>query len=45
MFGVTFAGALMFWVQPVLMLVGAAAAWRMGSVLLEQARRESYARG
>jgi hypothetical protein len=35
----------MFWVQPVLMLVGAAAVWRMGSVLLEQARRDSYARG
>jgi hypothetical protein len=45
MFGVTFPGALMFWMQPVLMLVGAAAVWRMGSVLLEQARRESYARG
>ena len=45
MFGGTFPDALMFWVQPVLMLVGAAAVWRMGSVLLEQARRDSYARG
>lgn len=45
MFAVTFLGALMFWVHPVLMLVGAAAVWRMGSVLHEQARQESYARG
>lgn len=45
MIAVEFPGALMFWVQPVLMLVGAAAVWRMGSVLREQARRESYAHG
>jgi hypothetical protein len=43
MFVVEFPGGLMFWLQPVLMLVGAAAVWRMGSVLLAQARQESYA--
>jgi len=36
-------GDLMFWLQPVLMLVGAAAVWRIGSVLGAQARRVSYA--
>lgn len=45
MLAVEFAGTLMFWMQPVLMLVGAAAVWRMGTVLREQARQESYARG
>ena len=40
-----YAGAVMFWVQPVILLIGAAAVWRMGSVLHAQARHESYVRG
>jgi hypothetical protein len=34
---------LMFWLRPVIMLVGAAAVWRMATVLRTQARREIYA--
>lgn len=40
---VEFPSSLAFWLQPVLMLVGGAAVWRMGSVLCAQARRELYA--
>jgi hypothetical protein len=43
MFVVEWPGDLMFWLRPILMLVGGAAVWRMGSVLRAQARRESYA--
>ena len=37
------AGDMMFWLLPVLMLVGSAAVWRMGSVLRAQARPERFA--
>lgn len=36
-------GDLMFWVQPVLMLIGGAAVWRIGSVLNARAVSERYA--
>jgi hypothetical protein len=36
---------MMFWMQPVILFIGSAAIWRMGSVLREQARHESYVRG
>lgn len=37
-------GDLMFWLQPVFILIGAAAVWRIGSVLNAQAVSERYAR-
>jgi hypothetical protein len=37
-------GDTVFWLQPVLMLVGGAALWRIGSVLNAQAVSERYAR-
>jgi putative Mn2+ efflux pump MntP len=43
MFVVELRGDLMFWVQPVLMLIGGAAVWRIGSVLRTQAVSEQYA--
>jgi hypothetical protein len=36
-------GDMMFWLLPVLMLVGSAAIWRMGSVLRAQAHQERFA--
>jgi putative Mn2+ efflux pump MntP len=43
MFVVELRGDLMFWVQPVIMLIGGAAVWRIGSVLNAQAVSERYA--
>lgn len=43
MFAVGLRGDLMFWMQPVLMLIGAAAVWRIGSVLHAQAISARYA--
>ena len=40
---VGYPGELMFWLQPILMLVGGAAVWRMGTALHARTRRESYA--
>ncbi|UPJ52185.1 hypothetical protein IVB30_12995 [Bradyrhizobium sp. 200] len=42
---VSLPGDTMFWLQPVLMLVGGAAVWRMGSVLSGQAPSVRYAQG
>jgi hypothetical protein len=45
MFVAELRGDLMFWLQPVLMLIGPAAVWRIGSVLNAQAVSERYAQG
>jgi hypothetical protein len=37
MFAVGLRGDLMFWLQPILMLIGGAAVWRIGSALRAQA--------
>src|SRR5262249_30990362 len=43
MFEVGLYGGMMFWLQPVLFLVGAAAVWRIGSLLHAQAASQRYA--
>jgi hypothetical protein len=43
MFVVELRGDLMFWVRPVIMLIGGAAVWRIGSVLNARAVSERYA--
>jgi hypothetical protein len=42
MFIVELRGDTMFWLQPVLMLIGGAAVWRIGSILNAQAVSERY---
>jgi hypothetical protein len=45
LFVVGLSGGMMFWLLPVLMFVGSAAVWRMGSVLRAQARHAQFAQG
>ncbi|MFO1108881.1 MAG: hypothetical protein U1E61_06855 [Bradyrhizobium sp.] len=43
MFVVGLRGDMMFWLQPVMMLIGSAAVWRIGSLLNREAAAQRYA--